>query len=420
MVKNISKKPSRLPEKLTISFPIWGLYDSDGKGVYADLDKFMREHVERGFNCIRLDDGAGLMHDKDGNRLLPVEWGWAFGDADDKIRQNVCVKGKVDVYARLIALFEAAKKYNVYVILTSFFYLHTYWYLKDRELNDSLLAIPPHERYERFGKYLHYIICELEKKGLDDMIAFAEIFNEADGLSFCGGYVNKLGFSDEERVLFRIEHEKALELLKAQHPQILFAVDISRPSVDENLSPINPQVFNFHSYFMWAAYSEFERNLDFLVENSGTEEAILNDVNYPELFPNDWKRRIWFYKHIDPQKIKEADDFLAKCFIRDRNKHKEKLGINSDIAEAVINGYYNGCLAVCGEGVSYCGSYSLRWEENCPEYWELLKEMALRYRKMGLWGSVVRTCCGPEDPSWYTHPEKYIEINNIFLGRDEK
>ena len=40
---------SRLPKRLTISFPIWGLYDIDGKGFYADTDRMVREHLERGF-----------------------------------------------------------------------------------------------------------------------------------------------------------------------------------------------------------------------------------------------------------------------------------------------------------------------------------------------------------------------------------
>ncbi len=33
---------NKLPKKLTISFPILGLYDIDGKGFYADTDKMMR------------------------------------------------------------------------------------------------------------------------------------------------------------------------------------------------------------------------------------------------------------------------------------------------------------------------------------------------------------------------------------------
>lgn len=34
------------------------------------------------------------------------------------------------------------------------------------------------------------LICELEDRGLDSQITFAEIFNEADGLRFINGYGN--------------------------------------------------------------------------------------------------------------------------------------------------------------------------------------------------------------------------------------
>ena len=71
---------NNLPNKLNISFPIWGLYDIDGKGFYADTDKMMREHEERGFNCIRFDDGAGLMH---GNN-----WNWCREYMPDGLHPN--------------------------------------------------------------------------------------------------------------------------------------------------------------------------------------------------------------------------------------------------------------------------------------------------------------------------------------------
>jgi len=47
--------PAHLPKRLTISFPIWGLMHTYEDSVYADLDQFVREHVERSFNCIRLE-----------------------------------------------------------------------------------------------------------------------------------------------------------------------------------------------------------------------------------------------------------------------------------------------------------------------------------------------------------------------------
>ena len=49
---------------------------------------------------------------------------------------------------------------------------------------------------------------------------------------------------------------------------------------------------------------------------------------------------------------------------------------------------------------------------------ELVGEMLKTYREMGLWGSVVRTCCGPEDPCWTLCPERLLKMNRIFLGEE--
>ena len=56
-MKQMPKIPAHLPERLAIAFPIWGLFDT-GSGAYHDLDRFVREHAERNFNCIRLEGGA--------------------------------------------------------------------------------------------------------------------------------------------------------------------------------------------------------------------------------------------------------------------------------------------------------------------------------------------------------------------------
>ena len=71
---------------------------------------------------------------------------------------------------------------------------------------------------------------------------------------------------------------------------------------------------------------------------------------------------------------------------------------------------------VCGEGVSYNGSYALLWEETSEVFWRLMADVMRDYREIGLWGTVIRTCCGPEDPVWTLCPEKLLELNRIFLG----
>ena len=53
----------RLPERLTVSFPLWLIYGAKGdSSPYYDIDKVMREHAERGFNCIRIDSGEGVSY----------------------------------------------------------------------------------------------------------------------------------------------------------------------------------------------------------------------------------------------------------------------------------------------------------------------------------------------------------------------
>ena len=60
-------RKQNLPTRLTISFPLWAIYKTPGKNsLYDDLDRLVFEHKERGFNCIRVDDGAGFIHDLHG------------------------------------------------------------------------------------------------------------------------------------------------------------------------------------------------------------------------------------------------------------------------------------------------------------------------------------------------------------------
>ena len=155
---NINKKPYHLPEKLTISFPIWGLYATDKEDVYYDFDRMMREHKERGFNCIRLDDGAGFMHNPEGEVMPPVELCRPYGKYSEKMRQATVSDGvKCDLLTRLIEMFEAAKKHGIYIILSSWFYLHTYLHIKDKAFSEPLVYAPSHERFGLFSKFLHYI-----------------------------------------------------------------------------------------------------------------------------------------------------------------------------------------------------------------------------------------------------------------------
>ena len=50
------KRFSELPKRLTVSFPLWLIYGTKGGfSPYYDIDRAVREHAERGFNCMRID-----------------------------------------------------------------------------------------------------------------------------------------------------------------------------------------------------------------------------------------------------------------------------------------------------------------------------------------------------------------------------
>jgi len=418
-VCNFQRIPEHLPKRLTISFPIWGLYDSGEGGAYHDYDRMMKEHVQRGFNCIRLDDGAGLMHTEDGTPRGPIFWGRIFGEYETCMRQFAATgaPGLCDVRNRLISLFEAAKRHNIYIVLSSWYYLHTCWFVKNPEINDELHSIPPKDRFMAFAKFLHYIICELEERQLDSQIAFAEIFNEADGLRFVNGYGDENHLTDEEIAAFRVKHEEAISWLQERHPQILFAFDSWTYYSDVRQIPSNLQVYNFHNYFLWSVYSSaVENDLSLLKKEQVTIEEIKAVADNAYIPTDDWYRRVWFYNNLNKKKIpdvqKKARDYLKMHEDNIRARFATSLErVKENLAENMPQ-----VPVVCGEGVSYNGSYDLLWEETSQQYWCLLADVMKDYREAGLWGTVVRTCCGPEDPVWTLCPEKLLELNRIFLG----
>jgi len=424
-----------LPNRLSISFPIWALQNTAPGGAYADLDRFVREHVERGFNCIRFDDGAGLIYDATGHLRRTVPIVEPFPGFTHDIRQSWCTGngGECDIFGRLIELLKVAKKYNVFVILSSWYYLHTYWYCGDEARNRKLHAIAPHDRYRFFAEELDRILSELRTRNLLDRVAAAEVFNEADGLPFINGYgaVNHLSVPELQQ--FREEHEAAIAFLRSRHPDVLFAYDTYTPWTDVDQMPRNLQVWNFHLYCVWSVYSLLEGNLltpGVDVEKSSQAESIrkfckeklvsLEDVRRCRqgklAAAEDWYRRIWLYSNLAPEKMPELDTLLSAAFDQNYAAFQKKL--DEGLAEAlrIRDAVVPEAPLVLAEGITYCGNNHIAWEEKSDRYWTFLEYAVERYREVGLWGCVLRTCCGPEDPGWNLRKNDLLRLNRLFQG----
>lgn len=434
----LQKKLSDFPERLSIVFPIWGLMDMGDGGVYHNFDRMMRETAERGFNCIRFEDGAGLIDFSGGRVNGKVPIAEPFPGFSSVIRQswNFGGDGECDLAARLAASCRAARKYGIRIVLSSWYYLHTCWYCHDEDRNRYLHSLPPHERYDYFAHELNSILAMLRREGLIDTIAFAEIFNEYDGLSFCTGYGNSNHLSVEERRNFRADHEAALAWLEKENPDVLFAADSFTPWTDEELFPRNAKIWNFHNYFLWDIYGEIEGGLIYgnadLTDPTALGETaafLRKDAPPPEralkcragrFIPGEmgWLRRVWLYSSLDPASFPEISRRLEKRLFENRNKYLEKIDATIAAVREFHRKHCPDAEIVVGEGNTYCGHTGLTWEERSDLFWEITEHAVKGYRDAGFRGCVIKTCCGPEDPSWHLCKDRLLGLNRMFRSQE--
>ena len=407
-----------LPKRLTISFPLWLTYGTEGEySPYLDIDKAMREHKERGFNCVRIDSGVGLIHGQDGNRLPLFRMDNIFGEYERIPRQQRMLGdgGEVDLFGRLITVLECARKYGMCVILSSWYYLHTYWFHgKGDPICDSLFAIPPEDRLMAFARMWDYLLKEIEARGLSDRIAFVEIFNEVNDHPYMCG-VNKWGpergIGAEGDAFYKKKHEEAIAFLQERHPYLMIAYDTDFPRMEDPTLPENAQVYNFHSYFMWSIYGEvIEEHPEWFRGEIKPEDVMKAREGRRPAAP-DWYDRVALYNDMREDVIPQVEAALEEYFTANSDKFLRRM--ENMLRNAVESA--DGRPVVCGEGVTYICSKLILWEEKSEGYWELVKNTLARYKEAGLWGTVIRTCMGPEDPSWELCKDKITELNKFFL-----
>jgi hypothetical protein len=172
--------PGHLPRALTITLWDFTWYTRTGPGEpFADLDRAFAEAADRGYNTIRvcamplLLFGTGI----DTSRLRLEPLGGGYGQ---RVRwYDVRAATEIDGRAHLLALFEAARRHDFYVILSSWEYQQSPSFAADRAWYDAVMAIDPERRPEAladaFADMLDFLAAH---GGLDDRVAFTELHNE--------------------------------------------------------------------------------------------------------------------------------------------------------------------------------------------------------------------------------------------------
>lgn len=410
--------------KLTICYNAWMIYSKND-----DYDNLVGQITERGFNCIRIDDGAGLLWDKDGNARSDVLIRNPFGKYARFTSYNVIVdKKRLNLLERFLRVCASAKKHNVRLILSSWFFLHTNWFLEESE-NERLFALSTEEKISFFADELNRILDLLKRENLIDVVAFAEIFNEFDGLPFAGGYTHSLS-ADDAKVLREL-HEREIEKLKKKHPDILFAFDTWTPNVMEEIIPRNIDVLNFHFYYAWPIYFAFQKDL---IKPSLEELDIPEDTRYylkdnivkvSDIMKEmksirtglDWPARISLYSSIDEAKEDELTKLLDNELKDNFEEYMQKLYNGTEKLIATHNKIVPKSRIVMGEGATYCASPTLTFERDSKAFWDMLKKQMSYFNEKNFWGSVITTTHAPERvAAWEPCKSLYLEANKLFLG----
>jgi len=420
-------------EKLTMSFSIWGLFDVGEGGVYHDWDALMAQYVERGFNCIRLESGQGLLTDVEGNPIEELKFHAPFGKYTALCRQFDAVPkgGVINFRKRLLELFRAADKYNVKIVLSSWFIIHTCWFFEE-SVTKPLFDLTMEEKIVHIAKDLDRILYMLEEHGLRHCVAFVELINEMDGVP-CNDppIMSLMNASRKYGERIRTLHEEMLDMLKSHHPGLKVAYDVHDAFIREDMIPRNIDVLNFHSYYLWNVYQVFEQ---------GTVTESLNELELPETTTQylnmqltcqdvldemqgghicacfSFVPRYRLYGDINEDKLPGLEAAVEKELRDNYGHYLAKMKRNADKIVEIRDRVVPNAQLAMGEGVTYCASSKLNFEEKSDLYWQLVGEHMLYLREKGFMATVVRTTSGPEDPSWHLCRERYRAANALFMG----
>lgn len=257
--------PAHLPDRLAICLWDFSWYTRAGIGEpFEDLDRVMRETVDRGYNAVRIcaapllvaggpDLGLdALARDLEIEGLGAAPGGGYYGE---RTRWYDAPGGyRIDVRARLFELVEAAKRHGMVVILASWEYQQSPAFAADPSWFRAIDAIPLAERHRRLAEAFDGILADLDAAGLADAIAFTELHNEVD-------------FS----ILPPVEDggEAAIAWLREQHPGQLVTASYGKPPhlAMHRVSP-SLGVAQFHVY-SYGVLDALQRRID--IRSEGTE-----------------------------------------------------------------------------------------------------------------------------------------------------
>lgn len=402
--------PDRLPNRLKITLWDFSWYTQAAPGEpFDDLERAMRETVERGYNAIRI---CAMPHflfgdterEDDLLRISEMAPGVGQGTRWYNVRGGVTI----DARARFRDLIATARRFGVWVIVSSWEYQQSSAFSADDAWFRSLEAVPPEERFMNLAVCLERMVAYLrDQDGLDQQIAYLEIHNEVDisRLRFVPG-----GDLDAYRPQ-KPFNEAAVAWLRTQCPDLLVTTGYGiTPYLDMDSAADNVDVAHFHVY-VYGVLGALERWADVRGESPAypTEELrslLRTDApafgacstgavpewryaatgispsmfySYDQTDPRLWDRWLYDHHHLYAEAMRWAIDDKLTAIASFAQRH--------DIP------------AVIGEGwIGYTPLYS-EYEDG-PLGTAIAEHAVERAIEHGFWGVVLGSNSAPHHPGW--------------------
>lgn len=422
--------PDHLPDRLTISFwfGYWATDTQPGEG-FADLEAAFGDLVARGFNTVRIDGLWSWCFRPDGTRRVPVEIGSVADPGYCDYGAGTAARGgaRIDALDQLLKLFELARKYDVYVALTSWEYQpgHTLGFLADPAIRQQILNITVADRFEYTGLQIDRLLQAIKREGFADRLAYVEFHNEIDysiGLGLPGG-----------RPALRAAVEKQIAFLRERHPDLLITDDYSLPCPEQGFDPTaaadfiaglagNAQLVDHHLY-AWSAgiQQAFFRevglnigmqNLDEVIPRLARENELFQWLikpgsptweEYGRHFHSDWFAQWWaplyLYQNMD---IERYDYWMFKYY----PEYEERMqGFwREGIAAMARHARQRNLPLVCDEGYICWPPTNSEFEPSAvgrTNFGYVMDQML----EAGYWGYMISTYAFPGQPLWEHHAE---------------
>lgn len=411
-----------IPEKLTISLWDFSWYTQTTEGEpFHDLDRAFAEAVNRGYNTVRICAAPLLLfgdHDIDTTQLHLVNMG---GDTGQRTRWYDAAGGAVlDGRAHLRSLVETARKYDCYVIVSSWEYQQSPAFLADSSWHDMLESIRPEQRHEALARAEGKLISFLKAEELNDRIAYVEIHNEVDLSRLSEVPSHGLDTCWAQRPYL----ENALAILQDLHPDVLSTVCYGKPPyLDLAAIPDNAQVAHAHCY-VYGVLSALEgwagvRIQPPLFPTPDLKSILRSDAppfEHWETTIEPWRLKatgistsmFYAYDWVDPT---AWDAWLYRHYAKHEIAMKQSLDM---LLESVkIWADHHSVPAVIGEG--WIGYTPLHADfEDGPIGQELAAYAVRRCAQLGYWGTLPGSNSAPHHPGWAnTHFQR--RVNHDFL-----